>query len=116
MLSKKINKKINKVIKFIEKPNTKKAKKIISQKGCWNSGIVLARKDSIINNTKKIQKNLFVNCLEAITKSKVKKNIIILNKKYFSRIKPISFDYAILENAKEINSIQLNLAWSDLGS
>jgi len=116
LLSKKINKKIYKVIRFIEKPNVKKAKKIISQKGCWNSGIVLARKDSIINNTKKIQKNLFVNCLEAITKSKVKKNIIILNKKCFSRIKPISFDYAILENAKEINSIQLNLAWSDLGS
>jgi mannose-6-phosphate isomerase-like protein (cupin superfamily) len=39
-----------------------------------------------------------------------------LNKKNFNKIKAISFDYAILEKAKEINSIHLNLSWSDLGS
>jgi len=116
LLSKKINTKINKVVKFIEKPNINKAKKIIRQKGCWNSGIVLARKDSIINNSKKLQKNLFNSCLGAITKSKSKYNTITLNKKYFSKIKAISFDIAILEKAKEINSIKLNLIWSDLGS
>ena len=116
LLSKKINKKINKVIKFIEKPNETKAKKIILKKGCWNSGIVLARKDSIINNAKKAQKILFGYCLNATVKSKSKKNTISLNKNYFSKIKAISFDYAILEKAKEINSIQLNMTWSDLGS
>ena len=116
ILSKKINKKINKVIKFIEKPNTKKAEKIILKKGSWNSGIVLARKDSIINNAKRIQNPLFSLCLKATVKSKLKKYTINLNKKYFSKIKAISFDRAILEKAKEINSIQLNLTWSDLGS
>jgi len=116
LLSKKINKKINKVIKFIEKPNKKKAKKIIFKNGYWNSGIVLARKDSIINNAKKMQIVLFNNCLKAVAKSKYKNNTISLNKKYFNQIKEISFDYAILEKAKEINSIQLNMTWSDLGS
>ena len=116
LLSKKINKKIYKVIKFIEKPNEKKAKKIIAKKGYWNSGIVLARKDSIINNTKKEQKFLFNQCLDAVIKSKLKNNTISLNKKFFSKIKPISFDYAILEKAKEINAIKLDLTWSDLGS
>ena len=116
VLSKKISSKVNKVTKFIEKPIEIKAKKIILQKGCWNSGIVLARKDSIINNTKKIQKNLFKLCLNSTIKSTCKKNSIILNKKIFNQIKAISFDYAILEKAKEINSIQLSLTWSDLGS
>jgi len=116
ILSKKINKSINKVIKFIEKPNETKAKKIINQKGYWNSGIVLARKDSIINNAKKFQKNLFDSCFGATIKSKSLNNTISLKKKYFSKIKAISFDYAILEKAKEINSIKLNLMWSDLGS
>jgi len=116
LLSKKINKKINKVIKFIEKPNEKYAKKIIFKKGFWNSGIVLARKDSIINNAKKTQKILFDHCLKAAAQSKFKKNTFSLNKKVFSKIKAISFDRAILEKAKEINSIQLNLSWSDLGS
>ena len=116
VLSKKISNKVNKVTKFIEKPIENKAKKIILQKGCWNSGIVLARKDSIINNTKKIQKNLFKLCLNSTIKSICKKNSIILDKKNFNQIKAISFDYAILEKAKEINSIQLSLTWSDLGS
>ena len=116
LLNKKINQRINKVIKFIEKPNEKKAKEVINKNAFWNSGIVLARKDSIINNVKRIQKNLFNSCLSSIIKSKSKNNTIILNKIYFRKIKAISFDYAILEKGKEINSIELNLKWSDLGS
>ena len=116
LLNKKTDNKINKVIKFIEKPNIKNATKIIKQKGCWNSGIVLARKDSIINNFKKIQKKLFNACLNSVIKCTSKNNTITLNKKYFGKIKAISFDYAILEKSKDINSIELNLTWSDLGS
>jgi mannose-1-phosphate guanylyltransferase/mannose-6-phosphate isomerase len=116
LLSKKINNNINKVSKFIEKPNEKRAINVINQNGYWNSGIVLARKDSIINNAKKFQKLLFNHCLNAVNKSKLKNNNIILNKNSFSKIKAISFDYAILEKAKEINAIKLNLTWSDLGS
>jgi mannose-6-phosphate isomerase-like protein (cupin superfamily) len=116
MLSKKTSKTNNKVVKFIEKPNQKKAKEVIAKNGYWNSGIVLARKDSIINNTKKVQKNLFDLCLKSISLAKKNKNIISLQKNYFKKIKPISFDYAILEKSKEINSISLNLTWSDLGS
>ena len=116
LLSKKITQRIQKVIKFIEKPKVNKAKKIIGQKGCWNSGIVLARKNSIINNAKKSQKVLFKHCLDAMLNSKLKNNTISLDKNYYSKIKKISFDYAILEKVKEINSIKLNLTWSDLGS
>jgi len=116
LLTKKINSKISKVVKFIEKPNQKKAKEIIKKHGYWNSGIVLARKDSIINNAKKYQKSLFNLCLSSLKLSKKKNNLIILNKKYFRKIKSISFDYAILENVKEINCIKLNISWSDLGS
>jgi len=116
LLTQKINSKILKVVKFVEKPNPKKAKEIIKKNGYWNSGIVLARKDSIINNAKKYQKKLFNLCLSSIKLSKEKKNTIILNKKPFRKIKPISFDCAILEKVKEINAIKLNISWSDLGS
>ena len=76
----------------------------------------MARKDSIINNSKKFQKKLFTNCLKSLYKVKQDKKIIKLKKKFFDKIVPLSFDYAILEKAKEINSIALNLSWSDLGS
>ena len=104
------------VSKFIEKPNLIKAKKIINQKAYWNSGMFLLRKDSIIYNFKKYQLNIYRNCLNAITKAKLKSNTYYLNKVSFDKAPPKSFDYAILEKTKKINAIKLNIPWSDLGS
>ena len=115
-LTKKISKSINKVEQFIEKPNKEKAKKVLKKNGYWNSGILFARKDSIINHFKKYQYNTFKLCNDSINKSKISKNVYYLNKKSFKRIKEISFDYAILEKSNNINGIKLNIAWSDLGS
>ena len=115
-LTEKISKNINKVVKFIEKPNTSYAKKIIKKKGCWNSGILLARKDSIINNFKKYQSKTLKLCIDAVHKSKISNNVYYLEKKSFIKIHDESFDYAILEKSKNINGIKLNIPWSDLGS
>ena len=115
-LTKKITTNINKVIKFIEKPDTLKAKKIIKKKGFWNSGMFFSRKDSLINNYKSLQPLIYQNCQNSVFYSKIKKNVYFLNKKYFSKAKPKSFDYAILEKGKEINGIMLDIPWSDLGS
>ena len=113
---KKINKNINKVLNFIEKPKKHKAIVLIKRNALWNSGIVLARKDSIINNAKIFQKNLFNHCLKSLKKINQSRNIFTLNKKFFNKIKPMSFDCAILEKTKDINAIILNISWSDLGS
>ena len=110
------NKKINKVTKFIEKPSLMRAKKIIKQKGCWNSGMFFLRKDSIIYNFKKYQSKTYKNCINAVEKSKYKKNTYYLNKQAFIKSSAKSFDYAILEKTNDINAIKLNIPWSDLGS
>ena len=110
------NKKINKVTKFIEKPSLMRAKKIIKQKGCWNSGMFFLRKDSIIYNFKKYQSKTYKNCIRAVEKSKYKKNTYYLNKQAFIKSSAKSFDYAILEKTNDINAIKLNIPWSDLGS
>ena len=115
-ITKKKNKDINEVIKFIEKPNEKRAKFIIKRNGYWNSGMLLARKDSIINNFKKFQPLIFKNCLKSVSKAKRKKNIYKLNKTFYSKASNKSFDYAILEKIKKINAIKLEVPWSDLGS
>ena len=110
------NKKLNQVIKFIEKPNLKKAKNIIKKKGYWNSGMFFLRKDSIINNFKKHQFKTYLNCQKAVSKSKYIENTYYLNKKAFIKCTPKSFDYAVLEKTKDINAIKLDIPWSDLGS
>ena len=115
-LTKKISININKVERFIEKPNVNIAKKIIKKKGYWNSGIFFARKDSIVNNFKKYQPKIFKLCNDAVNKSTIYKNAYQLNRNSFNKLKEKSFDYAILEKAKNIYAIKLNIPWSDLGS
>ena len=115
-LTKKIKGNINKVTKFIEKPIEAKAKQVIKQKGYWNSGMFFLRKDSIINNFKKYQPTIYKNCLNAVSKAKLKDNTYYLNKASFEKATAKSFDYAILEKTKQINAIKLDIPWSDLGS
>ena len=115
-LTKKVKGNINKLVKFIEKPKKNKANQIIKKKGYWNSGMFFVRKDSIISNFKKYQPNIYKNCLKAVSKAKLKNNTYYLNKVSFSKVTEKSFDYAILEKAKEINAINLDIPWSDLGS
>ena len=115
-LTKKIKRNINKVTKFIEKPKQSKAKLVIKRNGYWNSGIFFLRKNSIINNFKKYQVKTYKSCLEAVNKAILKNNIYYLNKLSFQKSVEKSFDYAILEKAKQINAIKLNISWTDLGS
>ena len=115
-LTKKTKYNINKVSKFIEKPNILKAKQVIKKKGYWNSGMFFLRKDSIINNFKKYQPKTYKSCLLSVNKSKYKNNTYYLNKSAFIKSIEKSFDYAILEKSKNINAIKLDIPWSDLGS
>ena len=115
-LTKKVSKKLNKVNKFIEKPNKNKVKIIIKKRGYMNSGIFFIRKDSIIRNFRKFQYNIFKYCRETVKKSILRRNVYYLNKSSFKKIKEISFDYAILEKSKNINGIKLNIPLADLGN
>jgi len=115
-LTKKIKGNINKVTRFIEKPKEVKARQIIKKKGYWNSGMFYLRKDSIINNFKKLQPKTYRNCMNAVKKAKYNSNTYYLNKASFIKANAKSFDYAILEKTKQINAIKLDIPWSDLGS
>ena len=119
-LTKNKSKNLNIVTKFIEKPNTHNAKKIIKKKGYWNSGILFATKGAIFNHFNKYAIETLSYCLHSYQKGKRYKQkagaIISLNKKIFSKIKEGSFDYVILEKSKRINGIKLDMPWSDLGN
>jgi len=115
-LTKKVSKKINRVTQFIEKPNKNKVNLILKKKGYMNAGMFFIRKDSLINNFNLYQNKMLIICSNAVEKSKVSKFTYYLNKSSFKKVKEISFDYAILEKAKNINAIKLNLSLTDLGN
>ncbi len=116
LLTKKTNKKLNKVVSFIEKPVLLKAKKILKRNALWNSGMIFAKKISVINNFINYDSPTLNFCLDSVMQSKILKNVYSLNKVSYEKVKNISFDYAILEKASNINAIKLDLDWSDLGN
>ncbi len=107
---------LNKVVKFFEKPKEKYAKLIIKKNGLWNSGIIYARKKSILSNFRNHQYQTLIQCIKSVYEARVLKKTYYLNKNLFKKIKEISFDYGILEKSKNIYGIKLNIPWSDLGS
>ena len=109
-------KKTRKVLKFIEKPNYSKAKKLLRKNALWNSGMLLAKKISIINHFSKYDNRALNLCLDSVINSEIKNKIYFLKQKSFSKLKNISFDYSILEKSDNIYSIKLNFLWSDLGN
>ena len=115
-LTKKMSPNINKVTKFIEKPNKQKLKLIVKKKGYMNAGMFFARKDSLIENYKKHQSQMFKYCSKSVVKSKKNKNIYRLNKSFFKKVKDISFDYAILEKSNDINGILMKNQLIDMGN
>jgi len=59
---------------------------------------------------------MYKNCLKAVANSRYSNKVFYLNKTSFSKAAAKSFDYAILEKTNDINAINLDIPWSDLGS
>ena len=117
LYSKKINKNFNKVIKFIEKPNLSRAKKLIKNNNyLWNSGMFLSNKSALLNEFSILQTKLALQVCDSYINAKSTNNILALDSKYYSKIKSISFDHAILEKSKNIFSVKLLSDWKDVGS
>ena len=117
LYSKKINKNINKVDKFIEKPNLNRAKKLFKNNNyLWNSGMFLSNKSALLNEFSILQNKLALQVCDSYINAKTTNHIVTLDNKYYSKIKSISFDHAILEKSKNVFSAKLSSDWKDVGS
>ncbi len=117
LYSKRVNKNFNKVIKFVEKPNLSRAKKLIKNSNyLWNSGIFFSNKSALLNEFSVLQTKLAVQVCDSYINAKLTNNIVTLDNKYYSKINSISFDHAILEKSKNVYSSKLLCDWKDVGS
>ena len=117
LYSKKINKNFNKVDKFIEKPNLNRAKKLFKNNNyLWNSGMFLSNKSALLNEFSILQNKLALQVCDSYINAKTTNHIVTLDNKYYSKIKSISFDHAILEKSKNVFSAKLSSDWKDVGS
>lgn len=101
-----------KVSCFEEKPDIEKAKKYLSDSSYyWNSGIFVFKASVLMQALKE-----YAPLIYDITQKfnfKVQDDIEYMT---FNKYPSISFDYALLEKAKNIVMVEMQSDWSDLGS
>lgn len=105
------------VEKFVEKPSEEIAKEFLkSGKYLWNSGIFLFRASSYLENLQKLQSESFISCCNSHNKSVRDLDFIRLFAEDFEKCANISVDYAIMEKAKKVAVMPVDIGWCDVGS
>lgn len=110
-----INKNVNKVEKFVEKPNKEKAEEYLkSGKYLWNGGVFIWTVENILSEIKKYIPNTYL-ALEKICKVDEEELQNLINSTY-KNTDAISIDYAVLEKSSEIYVIPSEIGWDDIGT
>ncbi len=100
-----------KVDEFKEKPDEKTAKKYLEDGNYyWNSGIFMFRASTFVEALKEYAKDIYEN-YEKFDFS-IEENIPYV---IFNQMPSISFDYAVMEHAKNVALVPLESDWNDLG-
>ncbi|MAH49496.1 mannose-1-phosphate guanylyltransferase [Candidatus Pacearchaeota archaeon] len=98
----------NKVISFKEKPDKETAVEYVKKDYLWNAGIFVVKVSTLLSLFKEHAQNIYDDLL------KIKQGQPI--EKIYPLIEKISFDYAIMEKAKNVKYVKATFSWSDLGS
>jgi len=107
--------KLCKVERFVEKPNAEKAQEyLLDGNYLWNGGMFIWKCKTVLLLTEKYLNNTF-NILQEIAVATEADYESVLFENY-SKVEPISVDYGIMENAKDIYVIPSDFGWDDVGS
>lgn len=104
------------VLKFVEKPNLKTAKKYIkSGEFVWNSGIFVWRASTILQKFRAFLPDVY-DVLQKIAESFGSEHEIKKIKTLYPQIPAISIDYGIMEKCNDISVVLGEFGWNDIGS
>lgn len=107
----------NRLIKFVEKPNSELAQEYLNSGNyLWNSGIFLFNNSVVQKEFIAHAPDIYESVSETIKNSKVRDNIISLSPCHFKKVRSESIDYAIMEYHKEGKVIKYENYWNDIGS
>tara|TARA_B100000965_G_C19592608_1_gene758616 strand:+ start:239 stop:1681 length:1443 start_codon:yes stop_codon:yes gene_type:complete len=105
------------ILKFIEKPNSDKAKQLICDpRYTWNSGMFLFKASVLLREIEKYSPDIIKCCKESLQENIVDLDFQRLDKDAFKNCPNVSIDVAVMEKTKEGMVLPLNVDWSDVGS
>ncbi len=101
---------------FTEKPNRELAEIFLrSGNYYWNSGIFIWRAKTILSALEKFKPELFHLFTDESQKYNTSEEQAYVNAS-FAACEDISIDFAVMENAKNVDVVLSNFDWSDLGT
>ncbi len=104
------------VKRFHEKPKAERAKEYLAGGNFyWNSGIFVWRAATIRDALQKNQPEMMQH-LERIIAARGTSEFTQVLDQEFAAIRPISIDYAVMENATDVVVVEAPFAWDDVGS
>lgn len=108
---------IKKVTQFHEKPEKLLATKMYnSGRYLWNAGIFLARTDCILGMASQFQSSILTSVQKAVDNGNIDLDYFRFSADAWLEVEPISFDYAIMEKAKNVSCVEFDSGWSDMGN
>ncbi|WP_420645904.1 mannose-1-phosphate guanylyltransferase/mannose-6-phosphate isomerase [Yoonia vestfoldensis] len=106
-----------KIARFIEKPDAKRAAQLLASSNVlWNSGVFLFTTETIIAAARQHCTDLITQVGDAVSSARVDLGFTRLCEEAWSKATDISIDYAIMEPADNIVAMPYASGWSDLGS
>lgn len=81
----------------------------------WNSGIFLFKANTIIAAFEKHANDIFTIVNLALHQAKTDIGFLRLDAQNWSKVEPISIDYAVMEHASNLSVVKFDGAWTDLG-
>lgn len=107
---------VKKVAAFTEKPNSKKAAEFFASKQyLWNAGIFVWSTKSILQAFKTYLPDMFNLFSIGESSWNLGKEVNFINENY-PKAQNISIDFGIMEKAKNVFVIPIDVGWSDLGT
>lgn len=109
---------VRRVARFVEKPDAARARRFLADGSyLWNAGMLLARPALILDETRRLAPEVWDALgptLERIASgARVARPALARG---YRRVRPLSFDYAVLERSRRVFALRGRFAWSDLGS
>jgi mannose-1-phosphate guanylyltransferase len=115
-LGEQIQKNVNEVIQFVEKPELPKAEEYLASKRyVWNGGIFVVRVNVLINGLKKHAAKIYKPMWEQLP-GWGDANFPTKLDDIYNKLPKVSIDYALMEEAENTACVSAGFDWNDLGS
>jgi mannose-1-phosphate guanylyltransferase len=109
---------VSRVARFVEKPDARRARRFVAEGSyLWNAGMVIARPDRILDETRRLAPEVWDALgptLERVASGRRVSRAALA--RAYRKVRPLSFDYAVLERSRRVFALRGRFAWSDLGS